>query len=169
MERHLKIIILFSAAVILQSCGVYGFRGNNPPKGINSIAVPVFDDVSGFAAPTLAKDFTQLMKDRIIIDNTFRIADKNIADGLLKCTIITVKDEALVISAGENVTKRKITITVRVLFEDLDKQKKIWEKNFENYGEYASSNFTFSERAAGIEIAVDRITEDILIELTSNW
>lgn len=169
MERIVKILILFVFALNVYSCGVYGFRGNNPPKGINSLAIPTFTDVSGFSAPTLAENFTQQLKTKIINDNTFRIADKNIADAVLNCSITNVRDEALVISSGENVSRRKVTITVSVSFDNLKKQKNIWSKNFENYGEYSSSNEAFSARAAGIEIAVERITEDILIDLTSNW
>ena len=55
------------------------------------------------------------------------------------------------------------------LFENLKKQKKIWNKNFENYGEYNSSGDAFSERTAGLNTAVERITEDIIIDITSNW
>ncbi|MDQ3022226.1 MAG: LPS assembly lipoprotein LptE [Bacteroidota bacterium] len=173
MERAVKIFLFFSISLVCYSCGVYGFRGNNPPEGINSIAIPTFIDVSGFSAPTLAENFTQRLKDKIISDNTFRVADKNIADAVLNGTITNVTDEALVISSGDNVpedvSRRKITITVNVSFDNLKKQKNIWNKNFVNYGEYRSSNNSFSERSEGTELAVMRITEDILIDLTSNW
>ncbi len=169
MERLSKSCLIFFLCFVYFSCGVYGFRGNNPPAGINSIAVPTFIDASGFSAPALAEDFTQQLKDKIINDNTFRIADPKIADAILRCTISSVKDDALVIASGENVSRRKITITVNVIFENLKKQKNIWDKSFENYGEYDSSNDAFSERTNGIEIAVERITEDIIIDLTSNW
>ena len=169
MEKLMKIFLLVFFCLAYFGCGVYGFRGNNPPPGINSIAVPTFTDASGFSAPTLAEDFTQQLKNKITNDNTFRIADRKISDGILKCTITSVKDDALVIASGETVSRRKITIIVNVVFENLKKQKTIWDKNFDNYGEYSSSNDAFSERAVGIEVAIERITEDILIDLTSNW
>lgn len=169
MERIVKMLFIILFCSVYFNCGVYGFRGNNPTPGINTVAVPTFSDISGFSAPLLAEDFTQRLKDKIINDNTYRIADKNIADGILKCTITSVIDDALVISSGENVSKRKVTIIVNVVFENLKKQKNIWDRNFENYGEYNSSNDSFSERPVGIEIAIARITEDILIDLTSNW
>ncbi|MCY7362297.1 MAG: LPS assembly lipoprotein LptE, partial [Ignavibacteria bacterium] len=161
------VIIILSISSL--NCGVYGFRGNNPPEGINTIAVPTFRDESGFSDPALADDLTQRLKVKIISDNTFRIADKNISDAILNCTITNIKDEALVIASGDNVTKRKVTITVNVKFENLKKQKLIWEKISENYGEYNSSGNTFSERAERINIAKDKIAEDIIIDITSNW
>lgn len=169
MEKLKNILLISIFCTVSINCGVYGFRGNNPPPGINRIAVPTFKDESGFSAPDLAELFTQQLKTKIISDNTFRISDKNIADAILNCTITNVRDEALVISSGDNVSRRKIIITVKVDFENLKKQKVIWNRNFENYGEYESSDATFSERANGINTAIERITEDILIDLTSNW
>lgn len=151
------------------NCGVYGFRGNNPPQGINIVAVPTFQDISGFSDPTLAERLTQRLKAKIITDNTFRIGDKTVADAILKSTITNVKDEAIVISQGEVVQKRKIIVNVKITFEDLKKRKTIWERNFENYGEYNSSNASESERSTGLNLAIEKISEDIIIELTSNW
>lgn len=169
MVRSFIFIILLYICGTGTGCGVYGFRGNNPPEGINTIAIPQFTDISGFSDATLADKLTQELKIRIISDNTFRIADKNIADAVLKCTVTGVKDEALVISSGENVTKRKVVISVNVVFENLKKQKVIWEKVIEDYGEYNSSSSSISERTIGLNIAVEKISEDILIDLTSNW
>ena len=102
-------------------------------------------------------------------DNTFRLADQKIADGLVRCVITSVTDEPLVISGAETVTRRKLNVTVTVTFRDLRKDKVIWEKPVSNYGEYNSSNAGFSERDAGLVAAIDKISNDILIELTSNW
>ena len=168
MKYLFKILIIILAVTSL-SCGVYGFRGTNPPEGIKSLAIPQFLDNSGFSEAGMKENFTELLKTRIISDNTFIIADKNVADGILNCTITSVKDEALVISGNENVTKRKITITVNVDFENLKKQKKVWEKKYENWGEYNSSSASFSDRAVGITTAETRICDDILIDITSNW
>lgn len=168
MKSINKIIILF-IVLISFNCGVYGFRGSNPPEGIKSLAIPLFLDNSGFSEAGMKENFTDLLKSKIINDNTFIIADKNVADGILNCTITIVKDEALVISGNENVTKRKITITVDVDFENLKKQKRIWDKKFENWGEYNSSSTSFSDRTNGINTAITKICDDILNDITSNW
>lgn len=169
MKYLTQILITVVLALINLQCGVYGFRGNNPPEGIRTLAVPIFQDVSGFSEAGLKEGFTEALKMKIINDNTFVIADKNVADGILNCSIINVKDEALVISGNENVTKRKITISVKVTFENLKTQKKIWEKQYDNWGEYSSSDVSFSARLSGIKTAQEKICDDILIDITSNW
>lgn len=166
--HKINLIILLLLTGLQFSC-VYSFRGSNPPEGIKSLAIPQFLDNSGFSEAGIKENFTEMLKTKIISDNTFIIADKNVADGILNCTISNIKDEALVISGNENVTKRKITITVNVDFENLKIQKKIWERKYENWGEYNSSSSSFSERTNGINTAVTKICDDILIDITSNW
>lgn len=168
MYRINFIILLFFVTAI-SSCGIYSFKGNSPPEGIKTVAVPLFTDNSGFAVSGIVEKFTEILKNKIISDNTLKLVDKSKADAVITCNITSIKDDALVISGAENVTKRKITITVNVVFDNLKKQKKIWDRNYENWGEYNSSSNSFSEREAGISTARDKIAEDILNDIISNW
>ncbi|MFA7360047.1 MAG: LPS assembly lipoprotein LptE [Candidatus Kapaibacterium sp.] len=169
MTKAINYILILLFTINFISCSVYSFRGNNPPEGIKTVAVPLFVDNSGYAEAGIKERFTELLKNRIISDNTLKLVDKTKADGLLTCTISSIRDEALVISGSENVTKRKVTISVSVIFDNLKKQTKIWERTYENWGEYNSSSNSFSEREVGITVARDKITEDILNDIISNW
>ena len=166
---RINYILLLLLVTAFSSCGIYSFKGNNPPEGIKTVAVPLFTDNSGFAVSGIVEKFTEVLKNKVISDNTLKLVDKTKADAVITCSIVSIKDDALVISGTENVTKRKITISVNVIFENLKKQKKIWERNYENWGEYNSSSNSFSEREAGIVIARDKIAEDILNDIISNW
>lgn len=166
---RINYILLLLFVTAFSSCGIYSFKGNNPPEGIKTVAVPLFTDNSGFAVSGIVEKFTEVLKNKVISDNTLKLVDKTKADAVITCSIISIKDDALVISGTENVTKRKITISVNVIFENLKKQKKIWERNYENWGEYNSSSNSFSEREVGIVIARDKIAEDILNDIISNW
>lgn len=166
---RINYILLLLFVTAFSSCGIYSFKGNNPPEGIKTVAVPLFTDNSGFAVSGIVEKFTEVLKNKVISDNTLKLVDKTKADAVITCSIISIKDDALVISGAENVTKRKITISVNVIFENLKKQKKIWDRNYENWGEYNSSSNSFSEREAGIVIARDKIAEDILNDIISNW
>lgn len=166
--RKSKYIVLI-LILTLSGCGIYSFRGRTPPEGIRSVAIPLFNDESGFSEAGLKENFTETLKKKILDDNTYILADRNVADGVILGTIVSVRDEPLVISGNENVTKRKIVINVRIRFENLKNQKLISETNYENWGEYDSSGGGFSNRQNGILIAMDRICEDIIINITSNW
>lgn len=163
-----RICSLLFALCYLSSCS-YSFKGASPPEGIKSIFIPTFEDQSGFGSATLRDDFTLLLKNKFINDNTLEYADKVSADGMVSCIVKSVADEPLVVSGNEQVSKRKITITVSVDFQNLRKKKNIWKKDFSNWGEYDSSGGGFTKRDEGIKVAMDKITDDILLEVTSNW
>ncbi|MBN8584968.1 MAG: LptE family protein [Ignavibacteria bacterium] len=167
-----KRIILFLFAVILlyslTSCN-YSFKGASPPEGIKTIYIPSIRDESGFGLPNLGEEITTLLKSKFINDNTLEYAEKTQADGMLDCVIRSVTDEALVVTGNEQVSRRKVTITVSVEFTNLKKQKSIWKKDFSNWGEYDSSTGGFSKRDEGVKSAEDKITDDILLEVISNW
>lgn len=161
-------VLILLALLVLSGCN-YGFRGKNPPPGISTLFVPLFENTSGFAESDIREKFTESLKNKIVSDNTFLLTSKEQADGMLTCNIATVTDEPLVISGNEQVSKRKITITISVDFQNLKSTKQIWQRNFVNYGEYNSSSGSFSERTVGVNEAIEKITEDIINDLTSNW
>lgn len=166
--KSLLMLKLFLLLLLVNSCN-YSFKGSSAPDGIKTIFIPTIIDESGFGSANLSEDMTLLLKNKFIKDNTLEYADKTSADGMLSCVIKSVKDEPLVISEGEQVSKRKITISINTEFQNLKKQKNIWVKDFSNWGEYESSSGGFSQRDLGISSASDKITDDILLEVISNW
>jgi hypothetical protein len=169
--RIKKIMLLIVSLPLLfgiASCN-YSFKGAAPPEGIKTINIPTIRDESGFGLPNLGEELTTLLKNKFINDNTLEYTEKTKADGLIECVVRSVTDEALVVTGNETVSRRKITITVSVDFTNLKKQKNIWKKDFSNWGEYDSSTGGFSKRDEGIKSAEDKITEDILLDVISNW
>jgi hypothetical protein len=163
-------ILLFALflTVISASCN-YSFKGASPPEGIHTIYIPGIVDESGFSAPNLGENMTVMLKNKFIKDNTLEYAEKTSADAMLTCVIKSVSDEPLVVSGNEQVSKRKITITVSVDFQNLKKSKAIWKRDFSNWGDYESSGGGFSKRDDGINVAMDKVTDDILLDVISNW
>jgi len=157
--------IVLISAVLFGSC-TYSFKGASPPEGIKTIYIPNFRDESGFGLPTLSEEMTTLLKGKFINDNTLEYAEKTTADGMLDCIIKGVKDEVQVVSGNEQVSRRKVTIVVSVDFSNLRKQKSIWKKDFSNWGEYSIGA---EPRTIALTQAVNKVTEDILIETVSGW
>jgi len=167
-SMYLKRVLLAVLSLYLCSCN-YGFKGANPPEGIKTIFIPTIKDQSGFGLSALGETTTELLKSKFIKDNTLGYTDKTAADGQLVCNITSVKDDPLVVSGNEQVSKRKVTIVINVEFQNLKTKKDIWKKDFTNWGDYDSSTGGFSQRDSGVSLAIDRITDDILIEVISNW
>jgi hypothetical protein len=171
IKKPLSIFLLFifgAAGLNFISCN-YSFKGASPPEGIKTIFIPNIRDESGFGLPNLGEELTTLLKSKFINDATLEYAEKTLADGMIECYVKSVTDEALVVTGNEQVSRRKVNIAVSVDFVNLKKQKSIWKKDFTNWGEYDSSTGGFSKRDEGVKLAEDKITDDILLEVISNW
>jgi hypothetical protein len=159
------LIFNFSFLIFLSGCA-YSFSGSSVPKHLKTIAIPLFEDQSGFGEPGLKESFTTALINLFVNDNSLQVADRNTADSILEGSIVTIQDAPSIISPGEQVTTRRVTINVRVTYQDLKLRKKVWEKNFSNWGEYITSGET---RTVALTQAVSKVTEDILIETVSGW
>lgn len=165
---RLAILSFFLCPFAFFSGCTYSFKGGSVPAGLKTIAIPLVQDQSGYGDPTLRDDLTQQLVTQFTNDNTLQIADRNTSDSMLECVVTDVKDAPSVVQAGEQVAARRITVTVHVTFEDLKQRKKIWEKDFSNWGEYSTTG-SLTNRNQGVDDAVRKISEDILNETVAGW
>src|SRR3972149_619613 len=95
----------------------YSFTGASVPPHLQTIAIPIVEDQSGYGDPTLRNSFSQKLAERFINDNTLQTSERNSADAVLEGVITSVKDAPVVVEAGEQVARRRITVTVRMTFQ----------------------------------------------------
>lgn len=146
----------------------YSFSGASVPPHLKTIAIPFTEDRSGSSEGGLRELFNTQLTQKFINDNNLAISDRINADAILETAIVSFSDLPAVVTGGETLASRRVTITVLVVYRDLVKKKVIFERQFSNYGDYASGG-GFAERTKGIETAVDKITDDILLETVSGW
>ena len=161
-------LFVFALLVNLSGCCVYSFTGASVPEHLNTVAIPIANDVSGFGQPGIRESLTNRLIQEFIEDNTLQVSERTNADALLECTIVSLSDAPVVITSGENIQSRRITLGVKVVYTDLVKRKVIFDKTFSNYGDYTPGG-NISERDDAIELALDRMAEDILLAVVSGW
>lgn len=164
------LVIAMLALVVLLTCAgcPYSFTGASVPKHLKTIAIPLVDDQSGFGEAGLRERFTTDLTNLFISDNSLEVADKTAADSILEGVITSVSDAPSVVTQGESVTKRRITITVKFAYQDKVQRKTLWEKTFAQWGDYDSGG-GLSQRDNGLRDAIKKTTEDILLETVSGW
>jgi hypothetical protein len=160
--------IIFAFAFLIYACR-YSFTGASVPPHLKTIAIPVFDDQSGYGRATLREELTQKIVERFIQDNTLKIADRNTANSILEGVIVSVQDNPVVVGSGERIKKSRITITVRVSFYDMVQRTKVWERTFSNWGEYDLEGNVQLNLQLGIQQAIEKLSEDILLATVANW
>lgn len=166
---YIALFLLFiSFSLSNFGCGVYSFTGASVPTHLRTIGIPVADDRSGSGEPGLRELITDQLTQKFIDDNTLQVTERTGADAVLECTITQLSDAPSVVTAGETVQTRRVTLTINVTYRDLVQRKTIYDKNFSNYGDYPSGG-SITQRRDAIETAVNRITEDILLDTVSGW
>lgn len=151
-----------------QACS-YSFTGASVPPHLKTIAVPLFNDRSGTGEFNVSEKFTNSLVQKFIDDNSLLIADRTNADALLEGTIVSLTDNASVVTGTETISTRRITINVRVVYRDLIKRQTILERTFSNYADYPTDGDITKARQEAIEGAIENITQDILLAVVSNW
>jgi len=161
------LIAVWALSLAVAGC-VYSFTGASVPAHLKTVAIPLVDDQSGFGEPGLREKFTAEIVQQFTSDNSLEVSDRNTSDSILEGAILSISDAPAVVSQGEQVTRRRLTLTARFAFQDKKLRKKAWEKTFSNWGEYDSGG-GLSQRQVGLQDAMKKIAEDVLLETVSGW
>lgn len=171
-DRSVVHRVLFSFLIVVSLSGCagcpYSFTGASVPPHLKTIAIPIAEDQSGFGDATLRDQFSQQLLQRFVNDATLQPSDRSNADSILEGVITGVKDAPVVVEGGDQVSKRRVTVTVHMTFRDLKLRKKVWDKDFTQWGDYQSGG-GLTQRNDGISEALRKITEDILNETVAGW
>ncbi|HED06900.1 MAG TPA: hypothetical protein ENI57_02150 [Ignavibacteria bacterium] len=154
--------------VSFTSCGVYSFSGASVPSHLKSISIPIAEDRSGSGEPGLRELLTNQLIQKFIDDNSLQVAERGKANANLESTITGFTDTPNIVAAGDKITSRRLTISVKVIYYDNVRKKKIFDKTFSNYGDYPPAG-KLNDRKDAINTAINRITQDILLSVVSGW
>jgi len=162
------VVSMFAGVTLALAGCAYSFTGASVAPHLKNVAIPLVDDQSGFGEPGLREKLTEELVHLFIADNSLEVADRGNADSMLEGAILSISDAPAVVTQGEQVTRRRITVNARFAFQDMKFRKKMWEKIFSQWGDYDSGG-GLSQRQAGLQEALKKISEDVLLETVSGW
>lgn len=168
VRNSLFVLLFGTSSVINFGCGTYSFTGASVPEHLKTIAIPIAEDKSPAAIPGLRESLTDMLIQKFISDNSLQVTERSTADATLESVITSVTDAPAIVSAGEEITSRRLTINVKVVYKDLVQRKTIFENTFTNHGDYVPGEAT-NNRDNAIATAIDKISEDILLAVVSGW
>jgi hypothetical protein len=160
--------VLIISVSLLESCS-YSFSGASVPSHLKTIFISVLQDRSGSGEFNLGDRVTRQLTQKFIDDNTLYVGSRTNANAFIDGSIVSITDAPSTISGGEKVSSRRVTMSVQIIYKDLVKKQTIFERSFSNYGDYTLTGDVTTARKAAIETAIDKITDDILLGVVSNW
>jgi hypothetical protein len=160
------LLLKFGLMVIILANGcMYSFSGSIP-SDVTKIAIPLFDDNTSF--PGVRDDLTNMVIDAFIANNILQVVEEPEADLLLTGTIMSIRQQAAIITTGEEVDQFEVYVTVKVKCEHLKSGKAWWEKNLRRFGTMSGSG-TQEDMVVAINAALIEITDDILNNTLAYW
>jgi len=148
--------------------GCYSFTGASLPAGIKSIAVPVATDNSSFSQADLRQQITDQLVQKFTRDGSLQVRDRTVADALIDVTITSITDLPIGVATGDQLTNKRVTISVEAIYRDQKKQKTFWDKTFQQTADYPISQQLAGQQTA-LKNAIDKLTNDLFLGVLSNW
>ena len=162
---------LFTLLVFLTGC--YSFTGSSIPSHLHTIGIPLVQDNSGYGQADIRQDLTNQLVQKFTRDGSLQVRDKAVADAVLEVTITSISDLPVAVSqgtpaTGEQLTNKRLTISVSATYRDMKKQKLVWERSFQQSSDYPIASGLPALQTA-VKEAEDKLSDDLLLGVISNW
>lgn len=157
--------------MVLPGCSYYSFTGATIPSHLNTVAIPLVEDLSVSIADDLDERLTRLFTDRFVGQTRLRLStDETEADAVLAGRIERVTVEPVAVGGGDRATQNRVTVTVRVIYTDRVEDREILQRSFTaavNYDPTQGDERT--AESAAIISALENVADDVFTAATSNW
>ncbi len=158
-------VVCITLAVAASAC--YSFRGGSIPEHLHTVTIASVTDKSSFGDATLREYCTERILQRFRSDNTLQVVDEH-GDARLTAVLTRVQDQVYNIQSGDLEGQRRMVVSVDVEYVDAVKNRTVWKRTFENFDVYNVANAT-EDRSRAAHTAIDRIADDILLAVVSDW
>lgn len=152
----------------LHFIGCYSFSGASIPAHLKTIGIPLSTDNSGFGRSEIRQLLTDQLQQKFTREGSLQVRDRAVSDAVLEVTITRVTDDPISVKAGDELTNKRVTIVVDAMYQDKKMQKVVWQRSFSQYADYPVAQSLEGFNAA-TKSALDKLTEDLLLGVISNW
>ncbi|MCX7876131.1 MAG: LPS assembly lipoprotein LptE [Melioribacteraceae bacterium] len=167
-NNFIKKFLIAVSFAFLFSCS-YSFTGSSVPPHIKTVYISVFQDRTNSGEFNLGDRVTKQLIQKFLDDNTLMVSSLTNANATINGTIISLNDAPSAISGKEQVASRRITLTIQVVYKDVVKKQTIFDKSFSDFTDYIATGDISNTRKKAIEDTINKITENILLGVVSNW
>lgn len=168
----LRRVPVFVAGLSAASCGyALSGRGSFLPAYIKTLGIPMFGNTTPYQF--VEQVFTQKVREEFTSSRRYTVVptDQNV-DGIVHGTIQGISLAPVGINTSQLATRVRVSVNVKVSFEDVKAQKTLWENpalGFSDEYELASSSTGLDVSAffANDKVAFDRLSTDFARSVVS--
>lgn len=163
-----RVLILCALGLAASGCAYYSFTGATIPQHLNTVAIPLAEDLTASPISDMDAVLTRGLVDRFVGQTRLQLeTDESQADALLTVDIERYVIEPAAVGGENRATLNRLTIRVMAAYLDREQNNQVFERAFSSSIEYDPANLA-NEEAAAAEV-LDNIADDIFTAATSNW
>ena len=166
-DFYSKILFLFTL-IFLSACGFYSFTGASISTDVKTVSVQYFPNHAATIEPTLSQVFTERLKDYFLEQTNLRL-ETELGDLNFSGEIVKYEVKPIAIQANEQAAQNRLTIAVKVKFENTKDDSKNFEQKFFRYADYDSGQSLAEVEDVLIEQITNELAEDIFNKTVVNW
>lgn len=152
----------------------YSFKPGNIPPHIKSVYIN--DTKNKTSEFRLGELFTSELTEKMQLENLLSITGESAANSIIYTEITRVSDAVETYDETEVVKEYRLNMSMSFKWLDTINDKDMIQSNISDYEIYYSDqyNMTLSEsdkitRETALDALLDKMTENVLIKLTSQW
>ena len=165
MKPLFRLILL---SVLGVSCGVYSFTGASIPIEAKTISVQYISNKAAIVQPSLSQVITDGLIDTFNSQTNLEITE-NEGDLSFSGHITKYQIKPMAIKANETASQNRLTITIKIKYNNIFDDKENFETSFSRYRDYASSDNIVDVEDVLIEEISKELIEDVFNKAFVNW
>ena len=168
MNRLRLISFIAACAACVSSCGIYSFSGTSIQPDVETITLNFFEYIAQKVNPSLSNDLTEALREQFRKMTKLEQVDEE-GDMEISGAITGYDVSATAVTANEVASQNRLTVTVRITFENRKHPEDNLESNFSQYADFPSTQSLDAVESALCKEIVDRLVEDIFNATVAQW
>jgi len=164
----MKPIISILASIFITSCGIYSFTGASIPAEAKTVSVAYFTTTATNSPSSLNQTITEGLKDLFLSQTSLNLTklegDLNFSGRIIKYQI-----SPMAIQANETAGQNRLTIAIKVKYNNSFDDKQNFESTFSRYRDFNSSENLADVETVLIEEITKELLEDVFNKAFVNW
>lgn len=155
-------------SILIASCGIYSFTGASIPTDAKTVSVSYFTKTATNSPSSLNQTITDGLKDLFLSQTNLYLTEQQ-ADLSFSGEITKYQINPIAIQADETAGKNRLTITIKVKYNNSFDDKQNFESNFSRYRDFSSSENLAEIESVLIEEISTELLEDVFNKAFVNW
>jgi len=161
-------IHILLSCTLIYSCGIYSFTGASIPHDAKTVSVSYFTNTATNSPSSLNQTMTEGLKDLFVSQTNLYLAD-NQADLSFTGEITKYQISPIAIQANETAGKNRLTISVKVKYNNKIDSQQNFENTFSRYQDFNNTENLAEIESNLIEGISNELIEDIFNKAFVNW